>query len=189
MADAGFKVGFDERRGLDHGAWVPMMHLLPHANVPVFQVSMPVALNAAQAVKLGRALAPLRKQGVMIVGSGGMTHNLHEFRQSGTKPQAYAREFSAWVRTAVVANAVNSFVNYRALAPTPSAPIPPRNTFCPCWWRWVRRQTTMHCSWSMAALPTACCPWNRMRGECRSSAQVRVVNSQPRGSKRTRNTP
>lgn len=82
----------------------------------MFQVSLPVALDTAQAVKLGRALAPLRKQGVMIAGSGSMTHNLHEFRQSGTKPQAYAREFSAWVRTAVVANAVDSLVNCRALA-------------------------------------------------------------------------
>ena len=131
MADAGFKVGFDERRGLDHGAWVPMMHLLPHANVPVFQVSMPVALDTAQAVKLGRALAPLRKQGVMIVGSGSMTHNLHEFRQSGTKPQAYAREFAAWVRTAVVANAVDSLVNYRALAPHAQRAHPTQEHFLP----------------------------------------------------------
>ena len=131
LADAGFNVGFDERRGLDHGAWVPMMHFLPQANVPVFQVSMPVTLDTAQAVNLGKALAPLRKQGVMIIGSGSMTHNLYEFRQSGTRPEAYAQEFAGWVREAVLANAVDSLVNYRALAPHAVRAHPTEEHFLP----------------------------------------------------------
>ena len=131
LADAGFKVGLDERRGLDHGAWVPLSHLLPQANVPVFQVSMPATLSTLQAVALGRALAPLREQGVAIIGSGSMTHNLYELRQSGTRPQAYAEEFASWVRAAVLANAVDSLVNYRALAPHAERAHPSQEHFLP----------------------------------------------------------
>lgn len=131
LADAGFDVDFDGQRGLDHGAWVPLYHLLPQANVPVFQVSMPATLNTAQAVNLGRALAPLREQGVMIIGSGSMTHNLYEFRQSGTRPEAYAQEFAAWVRAAVLANALAPLVAYRAEAPHAERAHPSEEHFLP----------------------------------------------------------
>jgi 4,5-DOPA dioxygenase extradiol len=131
LADAGFSVAFDDRRGLDHGAWVPLSHLLPHADVPVFQVSLPAALDTAQAVSLGRALAPLRKQGVMVVGSGSMTHNLYEFRQSGTRSEAYAEAFAAWVRAAVLADAVVPLVHYRAEAPHAERAHPTEEHFLP----------------------------------------------------------
>ena len=131
LVEAGFTTGFDDRRGLDHGAWVPLYHLLPQAHVPVFQVSMPATLNTAQAVKLGRSLAPLREQGVMIIGSGSMTHNLDEFRQAGVQPEAYAQEFAAWVRAAVLANAVESLVHYRAEAPHAERAHPTEEHFLP----------------------------------------------------------
>lgn len=131
LVEGGFTTGFDDRRGLDHGAWVPLYHLLPKANIPVFQVSMPVTLTTAQAINLGRALAPLRKQGVMIIGSGSMTHNLYEFRQSGTKPEAYAQEFAAWVRAAVLANAIGPLVHYRTEAPHAERSHPTEEHFLP----------------------------------------------------------
>ena len=131
LVEAGFTTGFDERRGRDHGAWVPLYYLLPKAQVPVFQVSMPATLSTLQAVNLGRALAPLREQGVMIIGSGSMTHNLYEFRQSGTQPEAYAQEFATWVRAAVLANAVDQLVNYRALAPHAERAHPTQEHFLP----------------------------------------------------------
>ena len=80
LKQSGFNTQFDDRRGLDHGAWVPLMYLLPKANVPVFQVSIPFSLDTRQALKLGQALTPLREQGVLIVASGSMTHNLYEVR-------------------------------------------------------------------------------------------------------------
>lgn len=93
----------DDRRGLDHGAWVPLLHLYPQADVPVFQVSLPARLQAHAAWAFGAALAPLASEGVMIVGSGSLTHNLAEFRSQHGAEAAYASEFAAWVRDAVLA--------------------------------------------------------------------------------------
>jgi len=131
LAEAGFAVGTDERRGLDHGAWVPMRHLLPRADVPVFQVSMPHALDAAGALRVGRALAPLRERGVIIVGSGSMTHNLYEFRQSSAKAAEYAIEFTQWIRQAVLSNDLERLVNYRHLAPHALRAHPTEEHFLP----------------------------------------------------------
>lgn len=101
LQSQGIAAGLDARRGLDHGAWVPLMHLFPHADVPVVQVSLPCDADEARAFALGRALAPLAQDGVLIVGSGSLTHNLYEFRMGQAQAAAYAQEFSAWVRQAV----------------------------------------------------------------------------------------
>ena len=96
---AGWPAEADPGQGLDHGAWVPMRFLYPEADVPVFQLSLPASLVAQQAYALGQALRPLRDEGVMVVGSGSMTHNLYEFRMHDDGQEAeYAREFAAWVR-------------------------------------------------------------------------------------------
>lgn len=131
LVGAGFEVSLDDERGLDHGAWVPLLHLLPAADIPVFQVSLPHTLDAAGALRIGRALNPLRRRGVLIVGSGSMTHNLYEVRQPGTGEAAYAREFSSWVRQAVLAEAVDTLVDYRRLAPHAERAHPTEEHFLP----------------------------------------------------------
>jgi len=98
---AGLPVHTDSQRGLDHGAWVPLLHLYPQADVPVFQVSLPSRLDAPQAWAFGKALGPLAEEGVLIVGSGSLTHNLHEFRGAGSSPEPYVAAFAAWVGEAV----------------------------------------------------------------------------------------
>ena len=131
LGEAGFAVDTDARRGLDHGAWVPLMHLRPQADVPVFQVSLPAALDTAGAVRLGRALAPLRRRGVVIVGSGSLTHNLYEFRQSASDVAPYAREFAAWTRDVVTHGEIDRLVDYRRLAPHAERAHPTEEHFLP----------------------------------------------------------
>lgn len=117
LTQAGWPVSADANRGLDHGAWVPLWHLLPQANIPVFQVSMPHHLDAAGALALGRALAPLRDQGVLIVGSGSLTHNLYDLQPPTAPAAAYAVEFAHWIRHAVSRADVEALLDYRRLAP------------------------------------------------------------------------
>ncbi|MEC7815784.1 MAG: class III extradiol ring-cleavage dioxygenase [Pseudomonadota bacterium] len=98
---AGWDARVNQERGLDHGAWVPLMHLLPDASVPVFQVSLPANLTSDRAWALGGSLSPMIDKGVLIVGSGSLTHNLSEVRWRDASGDAYARAFSDWVREAV----------------------------------------------------------------------------------------
>lgn len=128
---AGFACQTDERRGLDHGAWVPLMHLLPQGQVPVFQVSMPFSLSTASAWQLGRTLAPLREQGVLILASGSTTHNLHDFRHHGAQPPSYVQPFADWVQAAVLARQNQHLLDYRALAPQAERAHPSEEHFLP----------------------------------------------------------
>jgi 4,5-DOPA dioxygenase extradiol len=130
LSDAGFEVALDERRGLDHGAWVPLRYLFPRADVPVFQVSLPQHIDAAGALRLGQALAPLRQRGVLVVGSGSLTHNLYEFRQHIRDPE-YAQQFADWVRDAVAARDVEALVDYRRRAPHAERAHPTEEHYLP----------------------------------------------------------
>ena len=98
---AGWPAVADSKRGLDHGAWVPLLHLYPGADVPVFQVSMPSSLDTKAAFEFGRTLAPLASEGVLIVGSGSVTHNLYALR-FGMEQDEQSAEFAQWVRESVV---------------------------------------------------------------------------------------
>jgi 4,5-DOPA dioxygenase extradiol len=131
LTEAGFEAGVDSRRGLDHGAWVPLLHLLPQAQIPVFQVSLPFDLTTATALHMGHALAPLRAQGVLIVASGSMTHNLREFRGGTAQAASYVLEFSHWVRSAVLAHAVEPLLQYRSEAPHAERAHPTEEHFLP----------------------------------------------------------
>jgi 4,5-DOPA dioxygenase extradiol len=131
LTEQGFQVAEDAQRGLDHGAWVPMLHLFPDARVPMFQVSMPYDLDTAGAWRLGRALGPLRAAGVLIVGSGSLTHNLYEVRQNGSGSEPYALEFAGWVREAVVARDTDRLIRYRRNAPHAERAHPTEEHFLP----------------------------------------------------------
>lgn len=114
---AGIATTLDEHRGLDHGAWVPLLHLYPEADIPVVQVSLPIDTDEAKAFQLGRALAPLAAEGVLIIGSGSLTHNLHELCMGDAKEAAYAREFSHWIRQAVLKGDTEQLVHALDRAP------------------------------------------------------------------------
>lgn len=103
-------------QGLDHGAWVPLRHLYPAADVPVLQISQPTAPSPHALMALGRSLAPLREQGVLIIGSGSMTHNLYEFRH-GAAGETYAQAFADWIWDCVQQGDVDALQDYRRRAP------------------------------------------------------------------------
>jgi 4,5-DOPA dioxygenase extradiol len=129
---AGWPAEADPGQGLDHGAWVPVRFLYPQADVPVFQLSLPASLSAQQAYALGQALRPLRDEGVMVVGSGSMTHNLYEFRMHDDGQEAeYAREFAAWVRQAVEARDDQRLQETLRIAPHAQRAHPTAEHFLP----------------------------------------------------------
>jgi len=116
LARQGISAAASTTGGLDHGAWVPLMHLYPAADVPVLQVSQPATRDPRAIFALGEALAPLREAGVLLVGSGTLTHNLYEFR-SGAARDGYPAEFAAWVWQRIAAGDVDGLLDYRAQAP------------------------------------------------------------------------
>jgi 4,5-DOPA dioxygenase extradiol len=131
LRTTGYDAVLDYDRGLDHGAWVPLMHLFPEAGLPVMQVSMPWDLDATGALSLGAALAPLRDRGVLVIGSGSLTHNLFEFRQHNPADAPYAHEFAAWARDKVLRKDTASLVDYRRRAPHAERAHPSQDHYLP----------------------------------------------------------
>jgi 4,5-DOPA dioxygenase extradiol len=119
LVKAGWQTQADARWGLDHGAWVPLTYLYPSADVPVFQISLPADLSTQQAFEYGQALSGLRAQGVLVIGSGSLTHNLSEFRgQAADVPvQPYVTAFVQWVREAVQVGDTEKIIRTFELAP------------------------------------------------------------------------
>ncbi|MGR4893813.1 DODA-type extradiol aromatic ring-opening family dioxygenase [Stenotrophomonas sp. LARHCG68] len=118
LADAGLQPGIDPRRGLDHGAWVPLRYLYPQADIPVLQVSIQPMLGPQHQFALGRALAPLREQDVLLIGSGSITHNLHDWHSySEAKEAPYVRPFIGWVEQKLEADDLPALFDYRRQAP------------------------------------------------------------------------
>ena len=118
LAAAGLQPRIDPDRGLDHGAWVPLRLLYPQADIPVLQVSIQPRLGPAHQLALGRALAPLREQGVLLVGSGSITHNLHHWRDYADGGEApYVRPFTAWMEQKLLADDLPALLDYRRQAP------------------------------------------------------------------------
>jgi aromatic ring-opening dioxygenase catalytic subunit (LigB family) len=99
LSDAGFESAVDGKRGLDHGVFVPFLLIYPRADVPIMQMSLQKSLDPALHLQLGKALAPLRQQGVLIVGSGMSYHNLAAMFSGGGAAAATA--FDAWLNDAV----------------------------------------------------------------------------------------
>lgn len=107
-------VAEDPTRGLDHGAYMPLLFMYPDADVPVLQISMP-SEDPRVLLEIGRRLAPLRDEGVLIVGSGFMTHSFEAFRERTTPPAI--REFDAWGSDALARKDLDTLLDYRRTAP------------------------------------------------------------------------
>ena len=132
LKGAGLPAVADPDRGLDHGTWVPLMLMYPAADIPVLQLSLQTRAGAEYHWQLGEALAPLRERGVLLIGSGGATHNLREFfRPQPGQGESYVQAFSDWLRHTLARGDRESLIQYRSRAPQAARAHPTEEHFLP----------------------------------------------------------
>jgi len=132
LSGAGFSAVADSERGLDHGTWVPLRLALPEARMPVVQVSMPRGASAEDVARMGQVLSPLRSEGVLLMGSGGITHNLRRvvFQDKAAAVEPWAQAFDNWISERLAARDFSgarewlSAPNARLAHPTPEHLLP-----------------------------------------------------------------
>ena len=121
LEEAGAKVRRDAARGLDHGAWVPLSLVYPDADIPVVQLSVQTRLGPDYHYRLGKLLAPLREEGVLIIGSGSFTHDLSSFREYynalHAPAPAWVDTFADWMSDAIDEKRIDDLLAYRARGP------------------------------------------------------------------------
>lgn len=133
LTTSGFKnVKLDKKRGLDHGAWVPLMLMYPEANIPVCQLSIQMNKDATHHYNMGKALAPLKEEGVLIIGSGSATHNLRILDwDAGQNVAPWAEEFDNWLEDALVNGRHDDVNKYLQKAPNARKAHPMPDHFYP----------------------------------------------------------
>jgi len=133
LGQKGIVAGAHPTRGLDHGAWVPLMLMYPDADVPVTQLTVQTALGPGHHFKLGEALRGLRDEGVLILGSGGATHNLREFGRhpDGAAPPQWVTGFQEWLAKTIESGKADELIRYRDLAPDAARNHPTEEHFLP----------------------------------------------------------
>jgi 4,5-DOPA dioxygenase extradiol len=115
LRQAGFTAAIDGTRGIDHGVWAPLLYMYPDADIPVVQLSVQPALGPRHHFNLGKALRELSGEGVLVIGSGHLTHNLRDWDRSGkAAPMPYALEFQAWVLEKIRKKDLDALVDYRS---------------------------------------------------------------------------
>ncbi|PWW30585.1 DODA-type extradiol aromatic ring-opening family dioxygenase [Chromohalobacter israelensis] len=131
LSDDGWKSRLDADRGLDHGAWVPLLYLAPEADIPVVQVSMPASLDPRNALQLGQSLKPLRDMNILIVTSGSLTHNLYEFSGTTSHGAQYVKDFAAWTAKSLASGNLDQLLDYKQYAPSAERAHPTDEHFLP----------------------------------------------------------
>jgi len=130
---AGLGCEVDQARGLDHGAWVPLLLMYPAHDIPVVELSVQTRQGPRHHLLLGEALAPLRQQGVLVIGSGAFTHDLRRMRrgdrESDAEPDVAA--FAEWMWAALAAGRVDEVLDYRRRAPFGAAQHPTEEHLLP----------------------------------------------------------
>jgi len=115
-------------RGLDHGTFVPLVAMYPAADIPVLQVSLP-GLSPADLLAFGRALAPLRDEGALVMGSGFLTHNMRSLGDRSTP--AWSSEFDAWIAETLAKGDVDALLDFERRSPSGRLAHPRTEHFAP----------------------------------------------------------
>ena len=132
LMDAGIASGLDAKRGLDHGVWDPLLLMYPQADIPVVELSVQPRRDANWHYKVGQALAPLRDEGVLIIGSGNLTHNLREaFGKRHSQTPTWVTAFAEWVSDRVANDDTASLLEWQRLAPFAQQNHPTAEHFLP----------------------------------------------------------
>ncbi|MGN7414966.1 DODA-type extradiol aromatic ring-opening family dioxygenase [Paenibacillus sp. SAF-068] len=131
LAEAGIPVQTDDVRGLDHGAWVVLRLLYPDADIPVVALSVNRYLTGEQQYQVGQALASLREQDILVIGSGGTVHNLRRLNWESNGVDPWASEFDNWLHDKLVSWDTESLFSYDTLAPSAQAAVPTPEHFVP----------------------------------------------------------
>ena len=133
LGAASLEVHVDPQRGLDHGAWIPLMLMYPAADVPVTQLSVQTRLGSEHHYAIGKALRPLRDEGVLVLASGGFTHNLGEvdLRSKSAELPDWAAQFRSWAVEAIERGQHEDLVQYRTRAPFAVRNHPSEEHFLP----------------------------------------------------------
>ena len=118
LADAGITTGIDPARGLDHGAWNPLLLMYPEADIPVIELSVQPRRDAGWHYRIGQALAHLRNENILIIGTGNLTHNLSEaFRGHHPATPPWVTAFAEWVAGRAAEGDIKSLLDWWELAP------------------------------------------------------------------------
>jgi 4,5-DOPA dioxygenase extradiol len=136
LLDADIDAALEPRRGLDHGAWIPLLLMYPAADLPVVQVSIDSERDVAWHLALGRALRPLRDVGVLVIGSGGATHNLGLYiyaagRGDDAAPPAWVAQFNEWLADSIDERRYDELLHWRERAPYSAENHPTPEHFLP----------------------------------------------------------
>jgi 4,5-DOPA dioxygenase extradiol len=131
LKQEGVTAAIDGTRGLDHGAWAPLLYMYPDADVPVVQISLQPELGTRHHLRLGRALRRLEEHNVLVIGSGHMTHNLRDWMRGRGEAQSYAQEFAEWVRERLESHELDALADYRARSPHGARAHPTDEHFLP----------------------------------------------------------
>ncbi|KAG0450909.1 hypothetical protein HPP92_026698 [Vanilla planifolia] len=131
LQNAGFEAEEDRTRGLDHGAWVPLLLMYPEADIPVCQLSVQPNKDGTHHYNVGKALAPLRKEGVLIIGSGSATHNLGMEGPDEAPPPSWAIDFDNWLTESLLHGRHEDVKQYEEKAPNAMLAHPEAEHFLP----------------------------------------------------------
>ncbi|RFU66406.1 dioxygenase [Peribacillus saganii] len=131
FAKSGYLAELKNDRSLDHGVWVPLSIMYPDASIPVVSISVNPALSNQAQYKIGKAVKSLKRQNVLVIGSGGIVHNPEQFIVGMEVAEGWAVTFEHWIEEKLLKRDMESLLNFEEIAPFASLAVPTKEHFAP----------------------------------------------------------